>query len=54
MLLKAKMNDPKKPIASFMFLGSTGVGKTDLAKAVVKILFNDCTIGRIKRIHAQE
>ena len=39
---KAKLgfNDPNKPIASFLFLGSTGVGKTYLAKTLAKVLFN--------------
>lgn len=35
------LQDPKKPIGSFLFLGSTGVGKTELAKALARILFND-------------
>jgi ATP-dependent Clp protease ATP-binding subunit ClpB len=38
---RAGMQDPKKPIGSFLFLGSTGVGKTELAKALANYLFND-------------
>ena len=38
---KAGLNNPNKPIASFIFLGSTGVGKTELAKALAQYLFND-------------
>ncbi|WP_064198520.1 MULTISPECIES: ATP-dependent chaperone ClpB [Emticicia] len=38
---RAGMQDPKKPIGSFLFLGSTGVGKTELAKALAEYLFND-------------
>ena len=38
---RAGLNNPKKPIASFIFLGSTGVGKTELAKKLAKYLFND-------------
>lgn len=34
------MGDPNRPIASFMFLGPTGVGKTELAKALAEYLFN--------------
>jgi DNA replication protein DnaC len=34
------MSDPNRPIASFMFLGPTGVGKTELAKALANNLFN--------------
>ncbi|MCZ2355565.1 MAG: ATP-dependent chaperone ClpB [Bacteroidia bacterium] len=37
----AGLNDPKKPIGSFIFLGSTGVGKTELARALAEYLFND-------------
>jgi ATP-dependent Clp protease ATP-binding subunit ClpB len=38
---RAGLQDPKKPIGSFLFLGSTGVGKTELAKALASYLFND-------------
>jgi ATP-dependent Clp protease ATP-binding subunit ClpB len=34
------MSDPNRPIASFLFLGPTGVGKTELAKALASALFN--------------
>jgi ATP-dependent Clp protease ATP-binding subunit ClpB len=37
---RAGLSDPDRPIASFMFLGSTGVGKTELAKALAEVLFN--------------
>lgn len=38
---RAGLQDPRKPIGSFLFLGSTGVGKTELAKALAEYLFND-------------
>jgi ATP-dependent Clp protease ATP-binding subunit ClpB len=38
---RAGMQDPKKPIGSFLFLGTTGVGKTELAKTLANYLFND-------------
>ncbi|NPA67356.1 MAG: ATP-dependent chaperone ClpB [Chlorobi bacterium] len=38
---RAGMQDPKKPIGSFIFLGTTGVGKTELAKALAEYLFDD-------------
>ena len=38
---RAGLNDPKRPIGSFIFLGTTGVGKTELAKALAEYLFND-------------
>jgi|1115.fasta_scaffold00001_165 ATP-dependent Clp protease ATP-binding subunit ClpB len=38
---RAGLNDPKKPIGSFIFLGTTGVGKTELAKALAEYLFDD-------------
>ncbi|PID88254.1 MAG: ATP-dependent chaperone ClpB [Bacteroidia bacterium] len=38
---KAGMHDPKKPIGSFIFMGSTGVGKTELAKSLAEFLFDD-------------
>ncbi len=37
---RAGLSDPDRPIASFMFLGPTGVGKTELAKALAEVLFN--------------
>lgn len=41
---RAGLNDPRKPIGSFIFLGTTGVGKTELAKALADYLFNDETM----------
>ena len=41
---RAGLNDPRKPIGSFIFLGTTGVGKTELAKALAEFLFNDDTM----------
>ncbi|MBY0425463.1 MAG: AAA family ATPase, partial [Cytophagales bacterium] len=38
---RAGLQDPKRPIGSFIFLGTTGVGKTELAKALADFLFND-------------
>jgi len=38
---RAGLGDPNKPIGSFIFLGPTGVGKTELAKALAEVLFND-------------
>ena len=38
---RAGLQDPQKPIGSFMFLGTTGVGKTELANALAELLFND-------------
>ena len=38
---RAGMNDPKRPIGSFLFLGPTGVGKTELARALAEFLFDD-------------
>ena len=38
---RAGLQDPKRPIGSFIFLGTTGVGKTELAKALADYLFND-------------
>jgi ATP-dependent Clp protease ATP-binding subunit ClpB len=40
---RAGLQDPKRPIGSFIFLGTTGVGKTELAKALAEYLFNDET-----------
>ena len=41
---RAGLSDPRRPIGSFMFLGTTGVGKTELAKALAEILFDDETM----------
>jgi len=41
---RAGLQDPKRPIASFIFLGTTGVGKTELAKTLADYLFNDETM----------
>ena len=41
---RAGLQDPKRPLASFIFLGTTGVGKTELAKALADFLFNDETM----------
>ena len=41
---RAGLQDPKRPIGSFIFLGTTGVGKTELAKALAEFLFNDETM----------
>ncbi len=41
---RAGLQDPRKPIGSFIFLGTTGVGKTELAKALAEILFDDDTM----------
>lgn len=41
---RAGLQDPKRPIGSFIFLGTTGVGKTELAKALASYLFNDETL----------
>lgn len=38
---RAGLQDPSRPIGSFLFLGTTGVGKTELAKALAEVLFND-------------
>ncbi|WP_302063295.1 ATP-dependent chaperone ClpB [uncultured Duncaniella sp.] len=40
-LSRAGLNDPRRPIGSFIFLGTTGVGKTELAKALAEYLFDD-------------
>jgi ATP-dependent Clp protease ATP-binding subunit ClpB len=40
---RAGLQDPNRPIGSFMFLGPTGVGKTELTKALAEFLFNDDT-----------
>lgn len=49
---RAGLQDPKRPIASYIFLGTTGVGKTELAKALADYLFNDETM--ITRIDMSE
>ena len=49
---RAGLQDPKRPIGSFIFLGTTGVGKTELAKALASYLFNDETL--ITRIDMSE
>lgn len=41
---RAGLQDPKKPIGSFIFLGTTGVGKTEVAKALAEVLFDDETM----------
>ena len=41
---RAGLQDPKRPIGSFIFLGTTGVGKTELAKALAEFLFDDETM----------
>jgi ATP-dependent Clp protease ATP-binding subunit ClpB len=41
---RAGLQDPRKPIGSFIFLGTTGVGKTELAKALAEVLFDDETM----------
>ena len=52
---RAGLQDPKKPIASFIFLGTTGTGKTELAKALADYLFNDETMmTRIEMSEYQE
>jgi ATP-dependent Clp protease ATP-binding subunit ClpB len=49
---RAGLGDPNKPIGSFLFLGTTGVGKTELAKALASYLFND--EGQLTRIDMSE
>ena len=52
---RAGLQDPKRPIASFIFLGTTGVSKTELAKALAEYLFNDETMMiRIDMSESQE
>ncbi len=52
---RAGLQDPKKPIGSFLFLGTTGIGKTELAKALADYLFNDdSAITRIDMSEYQE
>jgi DNA polymerase III delta prime subunit len=40
-IAKARLNDPDRPLAAFLFLGPTGVGKTECAKAIARTLFGD-------------
>ena len=49
---RAGLQDPRKPIGSFIFLGTTGVGKTELAKALAEVLFDD--EGMMTRIDMSE
>ncbi len=49
---RARLQDPNRPIGSFLFLGPTGVGKTELAKALAEFLFDD--EGTIARIDMSE
>ncbi len=52
---RAGLQDPKKPIGSFIFLGTTGVGKTELAKALAEVLFdNESMMTRIDMSEYQE
>ncbi len=52
---RAGLQDPKKPIGSFIFLGPTGVGKTELAKSLAEVLFDDeAAITRIDMSEYQE
>ena len=52
---RAGLQDPRRPIGSFIFLGTTGVGKTELAKALAEYLFNDDTMmARIDMSEYQE
>ena len=48
---RAGLQDPKRPIGSFLFLGTTGVGKTELAKALAEFLFDDETMMTLSLIH---
>lgn len=50
-IAKARLNDPVRPIASFLFLGPTGVGKTQCAKSLAKYLFGE---GRLLRFDMNE
>ncbi|KAK6152610.1 LOW QUALITY PROTEIN: hypothetical protein DH2020_012249 [Rehmannia glutinosa] len=51
---RAGLSDPHRPIASFMFMGPTGVGKTELAKALASYLFNtEEALNRYERVHGE-
>ena len=47
---KAGLQDPDKPLGSFLFLGTTGIGKTELAKALAEYLFDDELSNYIERL----
>jgi len=49
---RAGLQDPKRPIGSFIFLGTTGVGKTELAKALAEFLFDDETMSEYQEKHS--
>jgi ATP-dependent Clp protease ATP-binding subunit ClpA len=51
-IAKARLNDPERPLAAFLFLGPTGVGKTECAKAIARTLFGDAE--RLLRIDLNE
>src|SRR5205823_4774005 len=51
-LIKSGLNDPNKPFAVFLFIGPTGVGKTELARAVAEHLFGD--VNRLVRLDMSE
>ena len=52
---RADLSDPNGPVASFMFLGPTGVGKTELAKALASYLFNsDSALIRLDMVGAKK
>src|SRR5262249_55052518 len=44
-IAKARLNDPDRPLAAFLFLGPTGVGKTECAKAIARTLFSNAECG---------
>jgi ATP-dependent Clp protease ATP-binding subunit ClpA len=52
--VKAGLNRPRRPIASLLFIGPTGVGKTEMAKAIVEYFFGDRTGGRLVRFDMSE
>ena len=51
---RAGLQDPKRPIGSFIFLGTTGVGKTELAKALAEYLFNDVSLRTSPDTHSYQ